>query len=164
VANTIDPLGGSYFVEALTDSLEAAAHDYFAKIDELGGMVEAVKRGFPQREIADAAFEFQTRLEAGEFTQVGVNEFLEGDNEPLEILRIDPALERKQIGRVQAVRARRDGEAVERELAELRAVAADERRNLMPNLLACARVHATEGEIVLALQDVFGTYTETPVF
>ena len=80
VTNTIDPLGGSYFVEALTDRLEAAAYDYFAKIDELGGMVEAVKRGFPQREIADAAFDFQTRLEAGEFTQVGVNEFLEGDD------------------------------------------------------------------------------------
>ena len=164
VTNTIDPLGGSYFVEALTDRLEAAAYDYFAKIDELGGMVEAVKRGFPQREIADAAFDFQTRLEAGEFTQVGVNEFLEGDNEPLEIHRIDPDLERKQIGRVQAVRARRDSEAVERELTALKTAAADETHNLMPNLLACARVHATEGEIVTALQGVFGTYTETPVF
>ena len=164
VTNTIDPLGGSYFVEALTDRLEAAAYDYFAKIDELGGMVEAVKRGFPQREIADAAFDFQTRLEAGEFTQVGVNEFLEGDDQPLEILRIDPDLERKQIGRVQALRARRDSEAVERELTALKTAAADETHNLMPNLLACARVHATEGEIVTALQGVFGTYTETPVF
>ena len=164
MTNTIDPLGGSYFVEALTDRLEAAAYDYFAKIDELGGMVEAVKRGFPQREIADAAFDFQTRLEAGEFTQVGVNEFLEGDDQPLEILRIDPDLERKQIGRVQALRARRDSEAVERELTALKTAAADETHNLMPNLLACARVHATEGEIVTALQDVFGTYTETPVF
>ena len=126
VTNTIDPLGGSYFVEALTDRLEAAAYDYFAKIDELGGMVEAVKRGFPQREIADAAFDFQTRLEAGEFTQVGVNEFLEGDDQPLEILRIDPDLERKQIGRVQALRARRDSEAVERELTALKTAAADE--------------------------------------
>ena len=164
VTNTVDPLGGSYFVEALTSRLEELAYDYFAKIDELGGMVEAVKRGFPQREIADAAFEFQTRLEAGEFIQVGVNDFTEGDGEPLQILRIDPALERKQIGRVGAVRARRDGAAVDAALAALKRAAADERRNLMPDLLDCARVHATEGEIVGALQAIFGTYTETPVF
>jgi methylmalonyl-CoA mutase N-terminal domain/subunit len=164
VANTIDPLGGSYFVEALTDRLEAQAYEYFARIDELGGMVEAVKQGFPQREIADAAFDFQTRLEAGEFTQVGVNAFTEGDGAPLEILRIDPDLERKQIARVQAVKARREAQAVEAALTNLQLVAADVRRNLMPSLLDCARVHATEGEIVAALQAVFGTYTETPVF
>jgi methylmalonyl-CoA mutase N-terminal domain/subunit len=164
VANTIDPLGGSYFVEALTDRLEALAYEYFARIDELGGMVEAVKQGFPQREIADAAFDFQTRLEAGEFTQVGVNAFTEGDGAPLEILRIDPALERKQIARVQAVKAHREAQAVEAALTNLQLAAADVRRNLMPNLLDCARVHATEGEIVAALQAVFGTYTETPVF
>ena len=164
VTNTIDPLGGSYFVEALTDRLEAVAYEYFAKIDALGGMVEAVKRGFPQREIADAAFEFQMRVEAGEFTQVGVNAFTEGDSAPLEILRIDPALERKQIARVQAVRARRDSQAVHAALTALQHAAAQERRNLMPDLLDCARVHATEGEIITALQTVFGTYTETPVF
>jgi methylmalonyl-CoA mutase, N-terminal domain len=95
---------------------------------------------------------------------VGVNDYREGDDGELEILRIDPALERKQIGRVQAVRARRDAAAVERALTELKAAAADESHNLMPNLLACARVHASEGEIVEALQEVFGTYTETPVF
>jgi methylmalonyl-CoA mutase N-terminal domain/subunit len=164
VANTVDPLGGAYFVEALTDELERRAYDYFHRIDELGGMVEAVKAGFPQREIAEAAYEHQREVDRGERIIVGVNDYREGGDGELEILRIDPALERKQVGRVQAVRARRDAAAVESALADLRAAAADERHNLMPNLLACARVHATEGEIVEALQQVFGTYTETPVF
>ncbi len=164
VANTIDPLGGSYFVEALTDEIEARAYEYFAKIDELGGMVEAVKRNYPQREIADAAFVLQTEIDAHERIVVGVNANTEGDDGAMPILRIDPALERKQIGRVQAVRARRDGAAVERALAALQEAAARPRENLMPNLLDCARVHATEGEIVQSLQTVFGTYTETPVF
>ncbi len=164
VANTIDPLGGAYFVEAQTDELEAAAYAYFAKIDELGGMVEAVKRGFPQREIADAAFQLQTKIDAGERIVVGVNDYREGDGEPIETWRVDPALEPKQIGRVQAVRAQRDGAAVERSVAALVQAAADPDVNLMPNLLDCAREYATEGEIVEALQTVFGTYTETPVF
>jgi methylmalonyl-CoA mutase, N-terminal domain len=163
VTNTIDPLGGSYFVEALTDRMEALAYDYFRRIDELGGMTEAVKQGFPQREIADAAYELQREYDTRERILVGVNDYTEGGDGELEILRIDPALERKQIGRVQAVRARRDGAAVERSLATLRETAAGE-GNLMPNLLDCARVHATEGEIVEALQTVFGTYTEVPVF
>ena len=98
-------MGGSYFVEALTDEIEARAYEYFAKIDELGGMVEAVKRNYPQREIADAAFKLQTEIDAHERIVVGVNEFLEGDDGQTPILRIDPAFERKQIGRVQAVRA-----------------------------------------------------------
>jgi methylmalonyl-CoA mutase N-terminal domain/subunit len=164
VANTVDPLGGSFFVEALTDELEARAYEYFHKIDELGGMVEAVKRGFPQREIADAAYQLQREVDAGERVVVGVNRYTEGDDGGTELLRIDPALEGKQIGRVQAVRARRDGAAVETALTELKQAAAVEDRNLMPNLLTCARVHASEGEIVEALQEVFGTYTETPVF
>jgi methylmalonyl-CoA mutase, N-terminal domain len=164
VANTIDPLGGSYFVEALTDRMEERAYEYFARIDELGGMVEAVKRNYPQREIADAAFALQQEIDAGERIVVGVNAHTEGDDRDTPLLRIDPALERKQIGRVQAVRARRDAAAVSSALSELRNNAAQPEVNLMPNLLECARVHATEGEIVAALQTVFGTYTETPVF
>ncbi len=164
VANTIDPLGGSYFVEALTDELERQAYAYFERIDELGGMVEAVKRSFPQREIADAAFELQTEIDSGRRIVVGVNAHQHVDEEPFEILRIDPSLEGKQIGRVQAVRARRAGAAVERELARLREAAAMPEHNLMDDLLACARVHATEGEIVAALQDVWGGYLETPVY
>jgi methylmalonyl-CoA mutase N-terminal domain/subunit len=163
VTNTIDPLGGSYFVEALTDEIEAAAYDYFAKIDELGGMVEAVKRGFPQREIADAAFSLQQEYDSRARIMVGVNDFTEGEGGDLELHRVDPAIERKQTDRVQAVRARRDAAAVETALAVIREQAATD-ANLMPALLDAARVHATEGEIVESLQDVWGSYTETPVF
>jgi methylmalonyl-CoA mutase, N-terminal domain len=164
VANTIDPLGGSYFVEAMTDAIEARAYEYFARIDELGGMVEAVKRNYPQREIADAAFALQQEIDAGERIVVGVNAHTEGDDGATPLLRIDPALERKQIGRLQAVRASRDSEAVEQALATVRATAAREDANLMPALVDAARVHVSEGEIVDALQSVFGAYTETPVF
>src|SRR3954471_6065482 len=164
VTNTIDPLGGTYFVEALTDQLERRAYEDFAKSDELGGMVEAVKQGFPQREIADAAFRLQQEIERSERIVVGVNDYRDLDERPIELLHIDPALERKQIDRVQARRGGRGRSAVERELAGLKEAAAREDANLMPNLLECARVHATEGEIVQALQEVFGTYSETPVF
>ena len=163
VANTIDPLGGAYFVEALTDEMERAAYEYFARIDELGGMVEAVKQNFPQREIADASYELQGEIDAGRRIVVGVNEYTEGDDEDHPILRIDPALERKQVGRVQAVRSQRDGGKVQDALGVLKQHASTD-ANLMPHLLDCARVHATEGEIVEALQEVFGSYTETPVF
>jgi methylmalonyl-CoA mutase N-terminal domain/subunit len=164
VTNTIDPLGGSYFVESLTDRMEQQAYDYFAKIDELGGMVEAVKRAFPQREIADAAYELQLDYDAKQRVLVGVNAYTEGDGAETAILHIDPTLERKQIGRVQAVRARRDSAAVELALAELKEAAAKERENLMPYLLESARLHTTEGEIIEALQSVWGSYTEVPVF
>jgi methylmalonyl-CoA mutase N-terminal domain/subunit len=164
VTNTVDPLGGSYFVEALTDKMEARCYAYFAKIDELGGMVAATKLNYPQREIADAAFELQQEIDAGERTVVGVNRYLTTDEEAIPTLRVDPALEHKQIGRLQAARAARDGAAVERSLAALRESAAHERSNLMEPLLACARAHASEGEIIESLQQVFGDYTETPVF
>jgi methylmalonyl-CoA mutase N-terminal domain/subunit len=163
VASTVDPLGGSYFVEALTDEMERRCYEYFARIDELGGMVEAVKRNYPQREIADAAFELQRAIDTGERVVVGVNRHTEGDERPVPILRIDPALERKQIGRLQAVRAARDTTQTERALSALRE-AAGAQRNLMEPLIECARAHASEGEIVESLQQVFGRYTESPVF
>jgi methylmalonyl-CoA mutase, N-terminal domain len=165
VANTIDPLGGSYFVEALTDELEAQAYAYFDKIDELGGMVEAVKRNYPQREIAEASFRFQQEVDEGRRKLVGVNAFTEGnEGDPLPILRIDPAVEGKQIERLNRARGARDDGPAERALAALRDAAADPRHNLMPLLIDAARAHCTEGEIVGALQTIFGTYTETPVF
>jgi methylmalonyl-CoA mutase N-terminal domain/subunit len=163
VANTIDPLGGAYFVEALTDRMEEQAYDYFRKIDELGGMVEAVKRGFPQREIADAAFELQTEIDAGRRTVVGVNRYTEGDEQATEILRIDPALEGQQIARVRAARSGRDEGAVTAVLASIRTAATGD-VNLMPLLLDAARLHVSEGEIVQALQQVWGDYREQPVF
>jgi methylmalonyl-CoA mutase, N-terminal domain len=161
--NTPDPLGGSWFVEKLTDEMEAAAYDYFARIDELGGMVEAIRANFPQREIADAAFTYQRELDERKRIVVGVNDFTHEDEEETPILRIDPALERKQVDRLTATRARRDGAAVESALAELKAAAAGD-ANLMPPILAAARARATEGEMIAALQEVFGTYTESPVF
>ncbi|HEX2233017.1 MAG TPA: methylmalonyl-CoA mutase family protein [Thermoleophilaceae bacterium] len=163
VTNTIDPLGGAYFIEALTDRMEEAAYDYFRKIDELGGMVEAIKQNYPQREIAEASFRYQEEVDRGQRIVVGVNAFRHEGDEQVEILRIPHELERKQIGRVQAVRGRRDAAAAELALAELREAAAGD-RNLMEPLLDCARAHCTEGEVVESLQRVFGTYTETPVF
>src|SRR6201999_2595123 len=107
VANTADPLGGSYFVEALTDRMERRCYEYFAKIEQLGGMVEAVKRNYPQREIADAAFALQQEIDSGERVVVGVNRFVAEDEQPIPTLRIDPALETKQLGRLEAARAKR---------------------------------------------------------
>jgi methylmalonyl-CoA mutase, N-terminal domain len=164
VPNTIDPLGGSYFVEALTDRMEELCYEYFDKIDALGGMVAAVKHGFPQHEIADASFALQQEIDSGRRIVVGLNAFTEGDDERTPILKIDPQLERKQIDRLQSVRARRDASAVERSLGRLKRAATSERENLMPRLLDAARAHASEGEIVQALQAVWGDYRETPVF
>ncbi len=164
VTNTVDPLGGSYFVEALTDEMERSAYEYFAKIDELGGMVEAVKRNYPQREIANAAFELQQEIDSGERIVVGVNRFQASDEDEIATLRVDPELERKQLGRLQSARAARDTGAVETSLSRLREDAAEEGRNLMDALIECARANASEGEIVASLQQVFGDYTESPVF
>jgi methylmalonyl-CoA mutase N-terminal domain/subunit len=163
VTSTIDPLGGSWFVESLTDRMEHAAYDYFRRIDELGGMVEAVKRNFPQREIADASWRYQEEVDEDRRVVVGVNRYQQAGEEPLEILRIDPALERKQIGRLQATRARRDAAAVEAGLTALKE-AAGSGRNLMDPIIDCARARCSEGEMVEALQAVFGSYTESPVF
>jgi methylmalonyl-CoA mutase N-terminal domain/subunit len=168
VTRTADPLGGSYYIEALTNEMEQAAYGYFRQIEELGGIVPAIEQGFPQREIADAAFRYQQEVDAGERIVVGVNKYQrEVDDQP-EILKISPELERKQVARVQAVRAARDSAAVEASLNGLREAAAGgeagREANLLYPILDCARALATEGEIVHALQDVFGTYRETPVF
>jgi methylmalonyl-CoA mutase, N-terminal domain len=164
VTNTVDPLGGSYFVESLTDEMEARCYDYFSKIDKLGGMVEAVKQNYPQREIAEAAFVHQREVDARERIVVGVNSFEHSEEKPIPTLRVDPALEGKQLDRLNAARARRDGAGVEASLAALREDAAHDERNLMEPLLVCSRAGASEGEIVESLQQVFGDYTETPVF
>jgi methylmalonyl-CoA mutase N-terminal domain/subunit len=164
VANTIDPLGGSYFVEALTDRMEERAYEYFRKIDELGGMVEAVKRGFPQREIADAAFQYQTEVESGLRKLVGVNAYTEGDDQETPILRIDPAFETYQVNQVRQLRAARDPGPVSAALRALEDAARQPNVNLMPLLLDAARADATEGELVETLQRVFGTYREAPAF
>jgi methylmalonyl-CoA mutase N-terminal domain/subunit len=163
VANTIDPLGGSYFVEKLTDEMEEAAYDYFAKIDELGGMVAAIEQNFPQREISDAAFEHQAALERGDRIMVGINAFQVPEDELTEIHRPAPAAEARQRERLAATLDRRDEEEVARTLEELERVAA-EGGNLMPALIDCARARVSEGEMVKRMQSVFGVYTETPVY
>ena len=163
VTNTVDPLGGSYFVETLTDEMERAAYEYFSRIDELGGMVEAIKQSFPQREIADAAYRYQEEVDSKQRIVVGVNEY-QTDDEQTPILRIDAALERKQIDRLAATRARRDSAEVERTLTALKEAATSPSNNLMPSFIEAARARASEGEMIGALQEVFGTYTETPIF
>jgi methylmalonyl-CoA mutase N-terminal domain/subunit len=164
VASTIDPLGGSYFVEDLTNRLEAEAYDYFDRIRKLGGVIPAIKENFFQREIAEASFQFQNEVERGERVIVGVNRYQEPDEKPIEILHIDAALEAKQIERVQALRGRRDGAAAEAALARLKADAAVEDRNLMPAIVEASRAYVTMGEMCDALRDVWGVWRETPVF
>jgi methylmalonyl-CoA mutase, N-terminal domain len=164
VASTIDPLGGSYFVEDLTNRLEAEAYDYFDRIRQLGGVVPAIKDNFFQREIAEASFRFQSELEAGRRVIVGVNRYAEPDERPIEILKIDQALEDKQVERVRALRGRRDAGAGDAALSRLKADAAVEDRNLMPAIVEASRAYVTMGEMCDALREVWGTWRETPVF
>jgi methylmalonyl-CoA mutase N-terminal domain/subunit len=164
VVSTIDPLGGSYHLETLTNELERQANDYFEQIERLGGVVAAIKENFFQKEIAEASFRYQAEVEAGERIVVGVNRY-ELDIEPgLEILKIDPALEQKQIDRVRALRARRDSAAVEAALARLKEDAARVDRNLMSPIVDAARSYVTMGEMCDAFREVWGTWRETPVF
>jgi methylmalonyl-CoA mutase N-terminal domain/subunit len=164
VVNSIDPLGGSYYLEQLTDELERQAYDYFEQIDELGGVIPAIEQNFQQREIAEASFRYQSEVEHGERVVVGVNRYEMEDEQQLEILRIDPALEQKQIERVQAVRERRDSAAAEAALARLKEDAAHDDRNLMEPIMDASRAYVTMGEMCDALRDVWGTWRETPVF
>jgi methylmalonyl-CoA mutase N-terminal domain/subunit len=164
VVNTIDPLGGSWYLEDLTNRLEAGAYEYFERIDQLGGVVAAIKDNFFQREIAEASFRYQSELEAGERVVVGVNRYALETEPEIEILRIDPALEGKQIERVQALRARRDSAAAETALAALKDGASRDGVNLMPLIVDAARAYVTMGEMCDALREVWGVWRETPVF
>ena len=164
VVNTIDPLGGSYYVEELTNRLEAEAHEYFDRIRKLGGVIPAIKENFFQREIADASFRYQHEVEQKQRIVVGVNRYEHEDEQPLEILKIDPALEGEQIARVQALRARRDSAAVESALTRLKEDAAHEGRNLMPQIVDASKADVTMGEMCDALREVWGVWRETPVF
>jgi methylmalonyl-CoA mutase N-terminal domain/subunit len=161
--NTIDPLGGSYYLEDLTNRLEAEAYDYFDRIEKLGGVIAAIKENFFQREIADASFRYQHEVEQKQRIVVGVNRYELTDEPEVEILRIEPALEQKQVERVRTLRGRRDSAAVEATLARLKEGAAGE-ENLMPLLLDASRAYATLGEMCDALREVWGVWRETPVF
>jgi methylmalonyl-CoA mutase N-terminal domain/subunit len=169
-ANVIDPLGGSWFVEALTDSTEKAAEEYFTRIDDLGrgsmldGMLEGIERGFFQKEIADAAFAYQQLLENRRKVIVGVNRFTRTMQKPPEVLVIGPETEERQKKAVAEVRANRDERAARDAIAALRAMAADASQSSMPALVAAANAYVTLGEMVQALKDVWGTYSEPPQF
>ncbi len=161
VTNTADPLGGSYFVETLTNEVERGARGYIAQIDALGGMVPAIERGFPQREIADASYRYQVAVDRKEKLIVGVNDYV-GEEKPIEILQIDETVARRQAARLRRLRAERSNDEVERRLSALRKAAAGS-ENAMPHLFEAVKAYATLGEICDALRDVFGVYEEVSV-
>ncbi len=164
VVNSIDPLGGSYYLEELTNRLEAEAYDYFGRIEKLGGVIAAIEENFQQREIAEASFRYQGEVESKQRVVVGVNRYQLEQEAEIELLRVDPALEQKQIDRVQAVRSRRDSAAVEQSLAALKEASLREDANLMPLLIEASRAYVTMGEMCDALRETWGTWRETPVF
>ena len=161
VANTADPFGGSYFVEALTNETETGAVDYIRKIDEMGGMIPAIERGYPQREIADAAYRYQVAVDRKEKIIVGVNEFA-GEEKPLDILHIDESVRAQQAERLRKLRGERSNDEVRRQLAALRK-AAQGTENLMPHIYAAVKAYTTLGEICSALRDVFGAHQEIAI-
>lgn len=163
VTNTIDPLAGSYFIEKLTDEMEEGAEEYFERIEELGGVLTAIEEGFFQQEIANASYKYQQQLEGQQKIIVGVNQFTSNEPTDIDILKIDPEIERKQKERVKNLRQNRDSNKVDETLKELKA-AAGGTDNIIPYILGAVRVYATEGEIVGALKEVFGEYKEKPLF
>jgi methylmalonyl-CoA mutase N-terminal domain/subunit len=164
VPNTIDPLAGSYFVEHMTDRLEREALEYFDEIEAEGGVLEAIDKGYFQRRIADAAYRYQMEIEKGERIIVGVNRFAHEDEAiDIELLKIDPSVERDQVEALRKVRSERDAAAAGDAAAELRRCA-EGTDNLMPAIIACARAHVTQGEIVEVMKEVFGEYKERPIY
>jgi methylmalonyl-CoA mutase N-terminal domain/subunit len=163
VTNVVDPLGGSYFVEALTDELERQAEAYFAQIAEYGGVIEAIEAGFFQREIAEASYRYQRSIETHDRIIVGVNAFAHEEEAPVDLLKITEETERAQARAVQNVRANREAGAVARTLERLQAACRDTKDNLMPHLIDCVNAYCTEGEIVEAMAAVYGRYTERAV-
>jgi methylmalonyl-CoA mutase N-terminal domain/subunit len=159
VVNTVDPLGGSYFVEAQTNEMEAGANEYFSRIDAYGGMVPAIEAGFPQQEIQEAAYQFQKAIEEKKQIIVGINDFVNEEDEPIEILQIGPEAQDHQTARLRQVRVERSERGVSRSLRELNEAAKSE-HNLMPYLIDAVKEYATLGEICTCLQDVFGVYEE----
>jgi methylmalonyl-CoA mutase, N-terminal domain len=161
VTNTVDPLGGSYFVETLTNEVERGAWEYIDRIDAMGGMVQAIERGYPQREISEASYRYQVALDKKQKIMVGVNDFV-AQEKPLETLQIDETVARRQAARLRELRANRSQQSVSRTLASLRK-AAQGKDNLMPLILDAVKAYATLGEICDAMRDVFGTYEEIAI-
>jgi methylmalonyl-CoA mutase N-terminal domain/subunit len=172
VAQTVDPLGGSYFLESLTLQMENGAFDYFGKMDAMGGMVKAIERGYPQKEIAESSYQYQRAVEAKEKIIVGVNEFAIEEESP-HTLYIDESVARQQSAKLKTLRSRRSNEDVQRALDALKKAAAQEPKagsngdvspaNTMPHIVDAVRAYATVGEICEALREVYGTYTEVSI-
>ncbi len=164
IPNTIDPLGGSYFIEKLTNEMEEAAWEYINKIDELGGMLRAIELGYPQKEIQDAAYHYQLQVEKKEKIIVGVNKYVTDEDVPIPILKIPDDLEKKQKERLAKVKRDRNNAKVKETLRALREAAEDPGENLMPYILDAVRQYATEGEIIDTLKEVFGEYRDPAYF
>jgi methylmalonyl-CoA mutase N-terminal domain/subunit len=164
VINTIDPLGGAFFIEELTDRMEKGCFDYIEKIDQFGGMVEAIEAGFPQREIWDASYQYQRSVDSGEKLVVGVNSYQAGSGEKYDALYIDESVTGQQLESLRKAKAARDQRAVDSALQRLRDTAAEPNANTMPVIIDCVKTYATVGEISDALRDVFGTYQEPALF
>jgi methylmalonyl-CoA mutase cobalamin-binding domain/chain len=167
VTSVVDPLGGSWYVESLTDDFERAIREILDRVEAMGGTIRAIEENFFQREMAEHAYRVACRQDSGEAVVVGVNRYVdedEGDAGPVPVHRVDPDTERRQVERLRRIRAERDNAAVERALEEMRTTARDPDANLMPATIAAVRARATGGEIVKALRTVFGTYAETAVF
>lgn len=158
LADTVDPLGGSYYVEALTDKIEKEAWDYIKKIDELGGAPEAIAKGYIQKEIQDSAYAWQMDIEKGNRVIVGVNKFTQEEEPPKDLLRVDGSVGKLQADKIAALKAKRDQKAVDAALAALEEGCKDEKVNLMPLILAAVEAYATEGEICGVMRKVFGEY------
>jgi methylmalonyl-CoA mutase N-terminal domain/subunit len=163
VANTIDPLGGSYFIEALTNQMEEECYKYFDKIEALGGVIPAIERGFFQREIANAAYQYQKEIEEKKRTIVGVNDYVLDEPLRIELLKMDPEGEKRQIERLKELRAKRDNKKVNELMSQLRSKA-DSDENLMPYIIDCVRAYCTLGEITGVFREVFGEYKEEPIY
>ncbi len=162
VTNTIDPLGGSYFVEALTDELERQAYEYFRQIDEMGGMLEAIEAGFPMREIAEASARYQRELEEKRRHMVNVTIYEPQDEQDVETHRIDPEISQRQLDRLERLKEKRDDGLVRKSLEDLKQACRGEENTMYP-IIEAVRAYATVGEISAAMQEVFGSYRETPV-
>ena len=159
VTNTIDPLGGSYYIEVLTNEMEKGAHEYFKKLDDLGGMVSAIEKSFPQNEIREAGYKYQKEIDNNERIIVGVNKYTAKEEQPIKTLKIEPEIEKKQVERLQAFKGRRDNNSINKALDALKTTASNG-GSVIPAIIEALKLYATVGEICNAMKEVFGEYKE----
>jgi methylmalonyl-CoA mutase N-terminal domain/subunit len=159
VTNTIDPLGGSYYIEVLTNEMEKGAHEYFKKLDDLGGMVSAIEKGFPQNEIREASYTYQKEIDNNERMIVGVNKFTTKEEQPIETLKIEPEIEKKQVEKLQAFKKKRDSNGINKALEDLKKTA-ESGESVLPPIIKALKLYATVGDVCNAMKEVFGEYKE----